>query len=144
MAKTLTTANSSLTLLVRGLFPVPVSIQGYATDDSFAIDDVDPSERYMGVDGKLSAGYVPYTTKLTIMLQADSESMDIFDTTLAAQVANKELFIFDGTLIIQGSGEKCTFTKGYMAEITPAPTGKKVLQPRRFSIEFEGYSKAPV
>lgn len=143
MAKTLTTANSSLTVQVRGLFPAPVSIQGYATDDSFAVDDVTPSERYMGVDGKFSAGYVPYPTKLTLMLQADSDSMQVFDDTLAAQVAAKELYVFDAVLIIQGTGEKCIFTKGYMAEISPAPTAKKVLQPRRFAIEFESYSKAP-
>lgn len=144
MAKTLTTANSAMTIAFRGLFPVPVSIQGYATDDSFTVDDVTPSETYMGVDGKLSGGYVPYSTKLTIMLQADSDSTSVFDTVLAAQVAAKELYIADAVIIIQGSGEKCIFTKGFMKEITPASTAKKVLQPRRFSFEFEGFSKAPI
>lgn len=144
MAKTLTTANSSLSIAFRGLYPVPVPIKGYATDDSFAIDDVTASEVMMGVDGKLSGGYVPYSTKLTIMLQADSDSVSVFDNVLAAQVAAKELYIVDAVLIIQGSKEKCAFVKGFMRDVTPASTGKKVLQPRRFSFEFEGYSKAPI
>lgn len=142
--KTLTTANSALTLSVRGLFPAPQSIQGYATDDSFAVDDVAPAEVMMGVDGKLSGGYVPYPTVLNLTLQADSNSTEMFDTVLEAQKANKELFIFDGTLIIQGTGEKIAFTRGFLTNSTPMSTAKKVLQPRKFVLTFEGASKAPV
>lgn len=141
---TLTTANSAMTLAVRGLYPIPQSIQGYATDDSFSTEDVTPGETYMGVDGKLSAGYVPYSTKLTIVLQADSSSTQMFDDVLAAQVAAKELYIFDGTMILQGTGEKYSFTGGYLIKASPSATAKKVLQPRPFTIEFESMSKAPV
>lgn len=142
--KTLTTANSALTLLVRGLFPNPQVIQGYATDDSFAVDDVEPVDVMMGVDGLLSAGFVPYATKLNITLQADSNSTGMFDTVIAQQNANKEAFIFDGTLIIQGTGEKYAFTKGYLTSLTPMSTAKKVLQPRKFVITFESVTKAPI
>jgi hypothetical protein len=142
--KTLTTANSALALSVRGLFPVPQSIQGYATDDSFAVDDVSPVEVQMGVDGKLSAGYVPYPTVLNIMLQADSASTAMFDTVLDAQKAAKEAFIFDGTLIIQGTGEKYAFTNGFLTTVTPMSTAKKVLQPRKFALTFELQTKSPV
>ena len=141
---TLTTANSSLYIVVRGLFPIPQKIEGYATDDSFAVEDVNPSQLEMGVDGKLSAGYVPYPTPLVIMLQADSPSIPMFDTVLAAQVANKELFIFDATLNIPGLGNKYAMVKGYLGDMTPAPTGKKILQPRKFSITFEGFTPSPI
>lgn len=140
---TLTTANSALALQVRNLFPVPQNIKGYSTDDSFAVEDVSPAEVYMGVDGLLSAGYVPYVTTLTLMLQADSPSTAMFDTVLSAQVAAKELYIFDGTIILQGTGEKYIFTKGYMTSATPMSTAKKVLQPRKFTITFQSCSKAP-
>lgn len=141
---TLTTANSAFSLLVRGLFPVPQSLHGYATDDSFAAEDVTPGEVQMGVDGQLSAGYVPYATVMTFTFQADSPSTAMFDTVLEAQKANKEMFIFDGTGIIQGTGEKYAMTKGYLTSATPMSTGKKILQPRKFSITFENVSKAPV
>lgn len=142
--KTLTTANSALSLMARGLFNVPQAIQGYATDDSFAVDDVNPVETMMGVDGKLSGGYVPYATVMTIMLQADSDSIEFFDTILETQKANKEAFILDGVLIVQGSGHKYALTKGFLSTSTPAETAKKVLQPRKFTITWENCTKAPV
>ncbi len=141
---TLTNANSALSLMVRGLFPTPQAIQGYSTDDAFASDDVSPAEVQMGVDGRLSAGFVPYPTAIALTLQADSPSVAMFDTVLEAQKAAKEAFIFDGTLIIQGTGAKYAATRGFLTSASPMPTGKKVLQPRKFTITFESVSKAPV
>lgn len=141
---TLTTANSAISLMVRGLFPTPQKLQGYATDDSFAAEDVTPGEVQMGVDGQLSAGYVPYATALTFTLQADSPSIAMFDAVLEAQKAQKEMFIFDGTIILQGTGQKYAMTKGFLTSATPMSSGKKVLQPRKFTITFENVSPAPV
>lgn len=140
---TLTTANSSMSLLVRNLFPIPQAIHGYAADDSFAVDDVDPAETSMGVDGLLSGGYVPYSTKLTLTLQADSASSAMFETVLAAQVAAKEIYIWDGVVIIQGTGQKYNFTKGFLRNASPMPSAKKILQPRKFMIEFEACTPSP-
>ncbi len=97
----------------------------------------------MGVDGRLSAGYVPYPTKLNITLQADSPSTNMFDVVLAAQVAANELYVFDGVVILQGTNEKYVFTKGFLTAATPMSSSKKVLQPRKFTITFEKTSKAP-
>lgn len=140
---TLTTANSALTIQVRDLFPIPQAIQGYAVDDSFSTDDVSPVEVQMGVDGHLSGGYVPYPTALNIMLQADSPSLQMFDDVLAAQVAAKEAYIFDATMILQGSNEKHVFVRGFLTSATPTSSAKKVLQPRKFTITFQTSSKAP-
>lgn len=141
---TLTTANSAFTLAVRNLFPVPQKLQGYATDDSFATDDVNPVQTEMGVDGRLSGGFTPYPTVINITLQADSPSLALFDAVLESQKAAKESFIFDGTLLIQGTGDKYALTKGFLTTATPAATGKKILQPRKFTLTFEGATKAPV
>jgi len=140
---TLTTANSAATLVVRGLFPVPQALQGYSTDDSFSAEDVKPGEVQMGVDGKLSAGYVPYPTEISFTFQADSRSTQMFDIVLGAQVAAKEMFIFDGTLILQGTGEKFAMTTGYLTSASPMSSSKKMLQPRKFTITFESVTKAP-
>ncbi len=98
----------------------------------------------MGVDGKLSGGYVPYPTVMTIVLQADSESVDMFDTILEAQKAGNENFIFDGTLLIQGTGAKYAMTRGFLTSATPMSSAKKTLQPRTFEITFQSVTKAPV
>jgi hypothetical protein len=143
IVSTLTTANSALALQSAGLYPIPQSIQGYATDDAFAVDDVEPVETMMGVDGKLSGGYVPYPTKLHITLQADSASNAIFDNWLSAQVAAKELYIANATILLQGTGEKFVFTRGFLTAAAPMSSSKKILQPRKFVITFEQCTKAP-
>lgn len=143
MAKTLTNANSAFALSVRGLFPVPQALQGYGTDDAFAVADVQPGEVMMGVDGKLSGGFVPYPTAITFTFQADSSSLDMFDTVLTAQNAAKELFMFDGTGIIQGTGVKYALTKGFLTSASPMPAGKKTLQPRQFTLTFETCTPSP-
>ena len=141
--RTLTTANSAFALQIDGLYPIPQSIQGYATDDSFAADDVEPAEVMMGVDGRLSGGFVPYPTKLNVTLQADSESNDIFDNWLAAQTAAKEIYIANAVIILQGNGGKYAFTRGIMTSASPMAGSKKVLQPRKFVITFESCTKSP-
>lgn len=142
--KTLTTANSAFSLQIAGLYPIPQNIQGYATDDSFAADDVEPTEVMMGVDGKLSGGFVPYPTKLTVMLQADSDSMAIFDNWLATQGSAKEAYVANAIISLQGTQEKYAFTRGFLTSASPMPSSKKVLQPRKFVITFESCTKAPV
>lgn len=141
---TLSNSNSKLALTVRGLYPVPQSIQGYATDDSFATNDVQPAQIMMGVDGRQSAGFVPYSTEFTVTLQADSPSLTFFDAVLEGQKAQKEVFIFDGTILIQGTGEKYAMTNGVVSSATPMATGKKTLQSRKFTITFESVTKAPI
>lgn len=141
---TLTTANSAMTLQAVGVYPVPFNVQGYSTDDSFSTEDVSPVEVQMGVDGHLSAGFVPYPTKMIISLQADSPSMTRFDDIIAIQKADREAVELNGTLIIQGTGEKYAMTRGFMTSLTPMSSGKKVLQPRKFEITFENIDKAPI
>jgi hypothetical protein len=140
---TLTSANSAFALQIAGLYPIPQSMQGYATDDAFTADDVNPVETLIGVDGKLSGGYTPYPTKLHIALQADSPSNAIFDNWLSAQVASKETYIANAIISLPGTGDKYTFTRGFLTSATPIAGSKKILQPRKFEITFEQVSKAP-
>lgn len=142
--KTLTTANSAVSLSARGVFPVPFPLEGYATDDSFAVDDVNPAEVFMGVDGRLSGGYVPQAKVVTFMLQADSPSLVYLDQVIAVQDSSRENVLFDGTMFIQGVQDKVAMTKGFLTSYTPAATAKKTLQPRKFTFTFERFTKAPI
>jgi len=140
---TLTTANSVFALSIRGLYDTAQIIQGYATDDAFAADDVQPVEVQMGVDGLLSGGFVPYPTVLNVNLQADSASNQIFDDWLAFQNSDREAYIADATIILTGTGQKYNLTRGFMTTGSPMPGSKKVLQPRKFVITFETCEQAP-
>ncbi len=142
--KTLTAANSVLLLSVRGLFDVPQRLQGFATEDIFSVDDVDMAETMMGVDGKMSAGYVPTVKKQTIMLQADSPSADFFDNWYQAMNAAKEVYFATGALSLPALGQKWVMTKGVMTTYNPVPAAKKVLQPRRFVITWEALTPSPI
>ena len=74
MDTTITSANSVFTIVIAGLFPAPVQLQGYASDKAFTTEALDLAEVQMGVDGRMTAGFVPNPTKQTITLQADSPS----------------------------------------------------------------------
>jgi hypothetical protein len=140
---TLTNANSVLMLAVGGIFPVPQQLQGYSVDDMFSSADVTSAEAVMGVDGKLSGGYTPYPTIIEITLQADSPSAFIFDTWGTAEDTAREIFIAQLTILLPGTGQKFACTKGIMTSKSKMPTGKKILQPRKWAITFESVSPAP-
>lgn len=141
---TLTSANSVLMLAVAGIFPSPQQLQGYATDDAFAANDVKPVEAVMGVDGRLSAGFTPYPTEIDITLQADSASLAIFDTWKTVQDTAREVFFANLTITIPGTGQKYACTKGALTGASPMPAGKKTLQPRKYQITFESVTASPV
>lgn len=139
---TITSANSILTMVVPGLFPVPVSIQGYSTDDAFMLDALDLAETVMGVDGKMSAGYVPKEVKLTITLQADSDSKGFFAILTQAVKTAREIFYMSATLSLPSTGEAFTFTRGILTSVDQAPAAKKMLQPQKFVITWESVNRA--
>ena len=141
---TITSANSVLMLGVSKLFNIPVQIQGFATDDAFAIEDIDMAETMMGVDGKFSAGWIPVPKSMEITLQADSASNDFFDALIAAESVTREKYQLNGSILLQGTGKLYALTNGYLKKGSVMPPAKKVLQPRKFTIEFKSISSAPV
>jgi len=144
MSNTITSANSSLSLNVPGVFPVPVPIEGFATDDAFDTENVVPNETLMGVDGTLSGGYTPYPVKQKIVLQADSPSIAVFDAWRQAMDAAHEAYQASMTIICPSIGKVFTFVGGFLTGGMPAPPGKKVLQPQTFEITFQSVSAAPI
>lgn len=141
---TITSANSALSLNVPGVFPIPVPIEGYSTDDAFDTENKTPTETLMGVDGNLSGGYTPQPTKLKIVLQADSPSIAYFDQWYAAMDAAKEAYPASATLIATSLGKKWGFTQGFLTGYMPAPPGKKVLMPQTYEITFEDSTSSVV
>lgn len=141
--RTLTTANSSFALQIDGLFPVPVNIQGYSTDNMFSTASINNAELKMGADGRLSAGYTFVEKPFTFVLQADSESNDVMDAWIAAEEAQKEKLIANGIVIISGINSKFAMTRGFLGDHVPMTEAGKTAQPRSYTITFETISKAP-
>lgn len=144
MAKTLTSANSVLLLSIRGLFDVPLQLQGFSADDIFGVDDLDSAETMMGVDGKLSAGWVPKEVKQSFYLQADSDSTAIFEAWYQAQQSSRELYFATGGARLPSVNRSYVLTKGVLTQYSPIATAKKVLQPRKFTVTWESITAAPI
>jgi len=141
--RTLTTANSVLQLAVTGLFPVPQRLQGYATDDIFSTEALDSAEVIMGVDGKLSAGFVYVAVKQSYSLQADSNSNAIFEQWYAQQQALRDVLFAQATIALPSLQQKWAMTNGVLTSFPPMPDGGKTLKPRKFGITWESISPAP-
>lgn len=134
---TITSANSQFAIIVPGVYSAPQSIQGYATDDAFATEAIEKVETKMGIDGKLSAGYIFNPYKMTITLQANSGSFDIFTNWQLAQDAVREVIAASATIIIPSIGYKFAMTNGYLSRFQSMPDAKKTLDALKFEITWE-------
>lgn len=141
--RTLTSANAILLISVQQLYASPQRIQGFSSDDITDTDTVTPGQTSMGIDGRLSAGFVPAKVRQNITLQADSLSNDIFEHWFEAQKSQREMFVASGVIIIPSTQRRYTMVRGFLMGVPPTPALRAVVQPRRYSIEWENVSPAP-
>jgi hypothetical protein len=142
--RTITSPNAALFLSISGLYSIPQQIQGFAADDITDFAEVNSSEIVMGVDGKLSGGFVYMPIPQGIALQADSDSNDLFDTWYASQQAAGELFVATGILRLPSVTKTYTMTRGFLTTYKAAPDVKKTLQPRKYTITWQTVLVAPI
>jgi hypothetical protein len=140
----ITSANSIFLLGISTVFPVPQLLQGYATDDAFSTESVEPAETKMGVDGKLSAGFVFMPIKLSITLQADSASILLFDAWYAAQKAQLDVYFANGLIRLKSVSKSYVLTNGVLSGYMPIPDAKKTLDPLKYAITWESVVGAPI
>ena len=139
---TITSANSVFTIVVPGLFPAPVQLRGYSSDKAFTTEAVDLAEVQMGVDGRMTAGFVPNPVKQTITLQADSPSKDIFTAVIQAMKTAREVFYISGSISLPSTGESFTLTRGILTNAKQIPDAQKVLQPVDYVITWESVNRS--
>jgi nitroreductase len=139
---TITSANSVFTIVVPGLFPAPVQLRGYATDRAFTTEAIDLAEVQMGVDGRMTAGFVPNPVKQTITLQADSPSKDIFTALIQAMKTAREVYFVSGSIALPSTGEAFTLTRGILTNAKQIPDAQKVLQPVDYVITWESVNRS--
>lgn len=98
----------------------------------------------MGVDGKMSAGFTPYIVRQTIILQADSPSVALFEAWLGAQNVLRDVLFADGALSYPGLQKAYALIKGVLTRVTPMPQAKRVLQPVTYEIAWETVQPASI
>lgn len=140
--KTITSANAQLVISIPGLGIGAAPIQGFAADSAFQNEAIKAGEVTMGVDGIMSAAYVPAEIKLKISLSADSPSKQIFDDWFLAVTNSKDQYFASLILALPSTGEAYTFTRGIMTQYHGAPSGKKKLEPVEYELTFQNVSKS--
>ena len=137
----ITSANSVFTVVVPGLFPVPVQLVGYSSDRAFTTDALDIAETQMGVDGRMTAGFVFNPVKQTITLQADSPSKSFFATLAAAMKTARDVYYINATIDLPGAGESYAMTRGVLTSLKQIPDAQKVFQPVDYVITWEAVNR---
>jgi hypothetical protein len=122
---------------VAGLYTVPQQLQGFGADDMYSIEAVETKEVMQGVDGVLSAGWIPQIKTMSITLQADSASNTFFEAWYAAEEAAMDTYFGFGTIVQPAVNKAYTLTNGVLTNYTPLAEAKKVLQPRKFQLKFQ-------
>ena len=139
----ITSANSVLMLGVAGLFTVPQQLAGFSADDMYEMAAVDNKEVMIGVDGILSAGWIPQIKVMSVSLQADSASNTFFESWYASEEAAKAPFFAFGVVNQPSISRVYTLANGVLKSYTPLASAKKTLQPRKFEIHWQVTLGAP-
>lgn len=142
--KTITSADSVYVLSSSDVLPAAVQLQGYAADAAFATEQADTAEVLLGVDGKMSAGWVPRMYTQTISLQADSPSVAVFDAIATAQDAAKTVFRLNGVITLPGVGMSYTMNRGVLTRYKPMADAKRTLAPVEYQITWESVRPAKI
>jgi hypothetical protein len=133
----ITAANAVYTLNIPGILLASSQLVGFAADDIFDTDPVETAEISMGVDGRLSAGFVFVPIPQGISLQADSPSIAVFDLWRNTEVANKTKFFAQGQIKLPAVGKKWALSNGVLRTYPVIPNAGRVLKPQKFYITWE-------
>ncbi len=141
---TLTSVNSVIMLTVGAVYPTAQQLQGYTSDDVYDVEDIDTAETTMGIDGLLSGGFIYAPIPWTISLQANSPSCAVFDQWYNYQVSQKDISTASMNISLPGLGYKWVYSNGILKKYSPAPSAKKIVQPRKFMIEWNTIGVQPL
>lgn len=136
MASTLTVANSSIVMTAEALYPNGVIIRGYAADNLFETAAVENAEVVMGIDGRMASGWVPNPVPFTMTLQADSESLEVFEQIYEFEQSNRNKLEIGVTVGLPSAGKRFSFVNGVIRTYKP-PSAQRILQPAVIEFTFE-------
>lgn len=140
----ITAANAIIMLTIPGLFPVPQRIQGFSAENVYDAADREVAETAMGVDGKLSAGFVFTPVDQNFTLMADSESAFIFEQWDLQMRNNRDVFPANGETTLLSVNRKYVSTRGFLVTTSPLATAARTLQPRKFMIRWQSVTPNPI
>lgn len=131
--KNITSANSSAVMVSAVGKTV---FEGYSSDDMFSAENVRFTDTQIGVDGQMSAGYLPHIKPVTFTFAAGSSTIpSLLNLYMIAQVTKTPMPV-EITVTIPAVSKKYVCT-GVFCETQPMQTAKKMLEPMAFKFEFQ-------
>jgi hypothetical protein len=143
MANNITSASAVLVIIVPELAIVH-QVQGFSADSAFDVDAQDIAENVMGVDGKKSSGWIPQMYTQAVHLQADSDSIAVFDQIYQFSNINRTFYEITATLTYPATNKSYSFINGTLTNYKPLPDAKKTLDPQDFTIVWESVIPAVI
>jgi len=126
------------------LIPVPTILQGYTPEDIYSYDQLANAETQMGLDGRLSGGFVAQAVMQTFTQMPNGPSVSFWDTIVAAQRANFTLYQLFANITIISLGATYIQRNGIIVDASPAPSAGKVMGHRTFKVAWESVDKAAI
>ena len=114
MAFDITSATATLILTVENLYPAGVKIEGFSTDNSFAMDDDTIAETHRGVDGKMTS----------------KTNMTVLETSMQ--------------ITVPALGKEFSLKNGVMISGHPVPSGEKVLGNTAWTFHFGKFESSSI
>ena len=139
---TITSANATFVLTVPGVLSSGVALAQWSADDMFTSDAIPVVESMMGVDGHLSAGWLPHPVKFKLKFAADSNSIQYFDLWNAQMASIMDAIVGSFIITMPGNNSKFTASRVFLETYKPIPDAKKFLEPMEFTLVVESITKA--
>ncbi|MHA3365194.1 phage tail fiber protein [Yersinia enterocolitica] len=140
----ITSANSKLRIVVPAYYPGGFDVDDYSTDNMFETGALQNKEDMMSADGKYHAGFIFNPTEFTINLMATSNAGNLIDDWMAAERTAISAFACNAVLTVPALSAKWNFVNGVLYTWTPAPPGRRVLQPRPAVFHFESVTRSAI
>lgn len=133
----ITSANSVLILTCEDLYPSGVQLENFSADQLIAQADEELASTRMGVDGYMSAGWIPSIKQVTISIEPSSPTVEVFDTIYKAQAQARTPYRLNLAVTVPSTGKTLTYKEGVLKGWKLLADHKQVLDPIQASIDFE-------
>lgn len=140
----ITSANATLVVTCDDFALASVKVEGFWVDDAWSLEETEQVVVQKGVDGKMSAGWVPVLNPMRINLSPDSPFNAQMMALIQAQKVAKRPFLLNAVLTVPALNKIFNMSRGVVSSIKGVPDGAKVLGSQAYTITFDDISPAAI
>lgn len=137
MNRNITSADSTLIMIIENLYPAGIKFEQYSTDSAFAMGDEEYAETRMGVDWYMVAGAINNPKQITVTLEPSSPTIPYLEAWMRAERTNKKKYWCSATINIPSLQKTFVFKNGVIKAGKMMPDANRTLQPRSYVFDFE-------